>query len=226
MSDRIEWKKARLVELQKEWAGCTRCSLSQTRNNLVFGSGNPDPEVLWIGEGPGPQEDEVGLPFVGQAGTFLDHELKLAGIERDRLYITNTVCCRPFIQQGSGKEEIRQPSKTEIQACFPRLQRLIYIIDPLVIVCCGKVPTQAFTKYKNMKDAMREMYTIRVPGVAGDVVYPTMTILHPSNLLRDAHHRDKFVAMVDQLKHLRRTLSAFDRLGRNEPWKNAAMEGG
>lgn len=224
MTDRREWKEKQLALLWNEWKGCKRCPLSDTRVSVVFGSGNHDPEVLLIGEGPGGEEDLTGKPFVGEAGSMLNHMFKLSGLNKDQFYLSNTVMCRPTVVKENRVQD-RPPSKAEITPCLPRLHRLIYILDPLVVVNCGMVPTKVFAKFTNLASAAREMYPVRVPGVTTGVTYAGMTIPHPSGLLRDAHHRDRFSAAVDQLIQLRRTLNAFHYLAQDRPCPSGMFEG-
>lgn len=113
---------------------CTRCRLSQTRTQVVYGVGNPSADLMFIGEGPGFHEDQQGIPFVGAAGQLLNKLLAEIGIERDDVYITNTVLCRP---PGN-----RDPRPDETQACQPWLDERIELIEPAVIVTLGNWATR------------------------------------------------------------------------------------
>lgn len=117
-----------LLELYEEVADCPRCELARSRT--VPGAGPAPADVMCIGEGPGQREDELGLPFVGAAGRFLDELLAVAGLARDAVYITNVVKCRP---PGN-----RDPAPEEIAACAPYLERQIALVDPRVIVTLGR----------------------------------------------------------------------------------------
>lgn len=125
-----EWKQRKLTNLQEEWKECTRCSLHETRRKVVFGCGNPDADILFVGEAPGENEDKQGRPFVGKAGEMLNSMLAGLDRNRDELYITNVISCRP--------PNNRDPSAEERVACFPRLEEIIYLVDPLLIVPVGK----------------------------------------------------------------------------------------
>ena len=119
-----------LEEIAAEVLVCTLCELSLSRTNAVPGTGPEDADVFFIGEGPGWHEDQQGLPFVGASGKFLTELIQRAGLERDKVFITNVVKCRP---PGN-----RDPLPDEMEACSPYLQRQIEAIDPLVIVTLGR----------------------------------------------------------------------------------------
>ncbi|HXW82615.1 MAG TPA: uracil-DNA glycosylase [Acidimicrobiales bacterium] len=126
---------AALSELAKEASGCTRCRLAAGRTNVVFARGNPDAALMFVGEGPGEQEDRQGLPFVGRSGQLLDRLiLEEMGLERDSCYIANTVKCRP---PGN-----RDPLPDEIEACWPYLERQLELVDPKVVVTLGNFATK------------------------------------------------------------------------------------
>lgn len=114
---------------------CKRCKLHKHRNKIVFGAGNPKAELMFIGEGPGHDEDLKGLPFVGRAGQLLTQMIEAMGLSRSDVYIANVVKCRP--------PENRAPEKDEVAACMPFLLRQIDAIQPKVIVCLGNVAAQA-----------------------------------------------------------------------------------
>ena len=119
-----------LVEIRAEIAQCKKCPLASGRKNTVPGEGPEDAEIMLIGEGPGFYENEQGLPFVGQAGKFLDALLENAGLSRERVFITNVVKCRP---PGN-----RDPEPSELEACGSFLERQIEVIKPKVIVTLGR----------------------------------------------------------------------------------------
>lgn len=119
-----------LKEIAQQTAGCTRCDLQYSRKKSVPGAGNPQAEIMFIGEGPGFHENVQGLPFVGAAGQFLDELLADAGLKREEVFITNVVKCRP---PGN-----RDPQVEELDACKPYLERQIAAINPDVIVTLGR----------------------------------------------------------------------------------------
>jgi uracil-DNA glycosylase family 4 len=158
-----------LLEAATEAAVCTRCRLSAGRTQVVYGVGNPDADLMFIGEGPGYHEDKQGEPFVGAAGQLLNTLLGEVGLRRQDVYINNVVMCRP---PGN-----RDPLPDEIEACTPWLRERIEIIDPAVIVTLGRFAS-AFV-------LGREVSIGRVRGqrfpVGSRVVIPTY---HPAAVLR------------------------------------------
>jgi len=123
-----------LDTLRERALSCTGCPLSKTRTHVVFGEGDPNASLIFVGEGPGEVEDSTGRPFVGPAGQKLDEVLASVGIDRDQVYITNVVKCRP---PGN-----RVPTRTEMEACSPYLEAQIALINPGLIVTLGNTATQ------------------------------------------------------------------------------------
>ncbi|MCC6616570.1 MAG: uracil-DNA glycosylase [Anaerolineae bacterium] len=123
-------RAAALAEIAAQVRPCTKCELHLSRTRAVPGAGNPNSEIMFIGEGPGYHEDQQGLPFVGRSGDYLVSLLKLIGLTRDQVFITNVVKCRP---PGN-----RDPLPDEILTCKPYLDSQVDIIDPLVIVTLGR----------------------------------------------------------------------------------------
>jgi uracil-DNA glycosylase family 4 len=120
-----------LLKVREDLGECTRCKLHTTRHTIVFGDGNPKAELVFVGEGPGADEDAQGLPFVGRAGKLLTQMIEAMGLQRKDVYICNVVKCRP--------PENRQPEEDEVKTCSPFLFRQIDVIAPKVIVCLGAV---------------------------------------------------------------------------------------
>jgi uracil-DNA glycosylase len=118
-----------LEEIRADLGECTRCRLSKGRKTIVFGQGNPQAELFFVGEGPGADEDEQSLPFVGRAGQLLNKMIQLAGMKREEVYISNIVKCRP---PGN-----RVPEKDEIETCVPFLYRQIQTVKPRLVCCLG-----------------------------------------------------------------------------------------
>jgi DNA polymerase len=123
-----------LPEILADIGDCTRCKLHRGRTKLVFGDGNPNAQLVFVGEGPGRDEDAQGLPFVGRAGKLLTQMIEAMGLQREDVYICNVVKCRP--------PENRTPEKDEVQICSPFLLRQLDAIAPKVIVCLGSVAAQ------------------------------------------------------------------------------------
>ena len=124
-----------LQALQQECLACRRCGLCETRHSVVFGQGAVHAEVMLVGEGPGANEDEQGLPFVGKSGQLLDHYLEAVDLSRDKnVYIANIVKCRP--------PQNRDPLPEESAACKPWLRQQFQLIRPKIVVCLGRVAAQ------------------------------------------------------------------------------------
>ena len=157
--------------LQKECSTCVKCSLSSTRNNVVFGRGNPHSKLFVIGEGPGQQEDEQGLAFVGRAGKMLDSAFQSVGIDTNKdCYISNIVKCRP--------PNNRKPLANEVKECMPWLNEQIVLIKPKVIVLAGSTAVQSYLNIDEPISKLRGEWIVR-----NDIKY--MPIFHPSYLLRN-----------------------------------------
>jgi uracil-DNA glycosylase len=120
-----------LLKIRTDLGDCTRCKLHRGRTKLVFGDGNPKAELVFVGEGPGRDEDAQGLPFVGRAGKLLTQMIEAMGLQRGEVYICNVVKCRP--------PDNRTPEKDEVETCSPFLLRQLDAISPKVIVCLGSV---------------------------------------------------------------------------------------
>jgi DNA polymerase len=129
-------RRAALDEIANEVRACTRCRLAETRTRAVPGEGDPDTEVVFVGEGPGFNEDRDGRPFVGRAGAMLVRLLGSVGWQRDDVFITNVVKCRP--------PDNRDPQPDEIAACVPYLRRQLEVLDPAVVVTLGRFSMAAF----------------------------------------------------------------------------------
>lgn len=135
--------KQTLEEIENELGECTRCKLHEGRNNIVFGDGNPNARLVFVGEGPGRDEDIQGKPFVGRAGKLLTKIIEAMGLSRKDVYICNVVKCRP--------PDNRNPEADEVAACEPFLLKQIRSIDPEIVVCLGSVATSLLLKIKNLR---------------------------------------------------------------------------
>lgn len=192
--------------LMAECARCRECSLCQTRKNVVFGVGNPQAEVMLVGEGPGANEDEQGVPFVGKAGQLLDDMLSIIGLDRTRVYIANIVKCRP---PGN-----RDPLNVEQDACVGYLRRQIALVQPKLLVCLGRIAAMRL---------MDERFRItRDHGIWYDVDgMRMMALYHPSALLRDPSRRPE---TFDDLKSLQREIRRVCRNTETD-WRTVGREG-
>ena len=162
--------RATLAALAEVASGCTRCALAAGRKTVVFGTGNPDADLMFVGEGPGAEEDRQGLPFVGPAGELLDKIVGAIGLSRGEVYIANVVKCRP---PGN-----RDPLPAEVTACRGFLERQIDLVRPKVIVCLGRVAAQTLLAADMPLSRLRGRWH-SVRGV------PTRVTYHPAALLRN-----------------------------------------
>ena len=160
--------------LEKTCENCTRCGLCETRNNVVFGVGNRQADVMFVGEGPGEQEDLQGEPFVGAAGHLLDDMMSIINLDRKNCYIANIVKCRP--------PRNRDPLETEQDACIDYLRNQVALIKPKIIVCLGRVAA------KRLIDPEYRITRQHGTWVEKGGIWMT-AIYHPSALLRDVSKR-------------------------------------
>ena len=178
-------------ELKQTCYSCTRCALCDTRHNVVFGVGKESADIMFVGEGPGEQEDLKGEPFVGAAGKLLDDMISIIDLDRTNCYIANIVKCRP--------PHNRDPLETEQDACIGYLRNQVALVKPKIIVCLGRVAA---------KRIIREDYRItREHGTWAEKNGVWMTaIYHPSALLRDLSKRpetfDDLLAIRAKLKEI------------------------
>lgn len=164
------WDIATLESLQMQYRNCANCGLSESRNRLVFGAGHEAPRILFVGEGPGAEEDQQGIPFVGRAGKLLTGLILATGLTREDTYITNVVKCRP--------PQNRNPEPHEMASCGPILQRQIELLNPALIIALGNVPLKFFKP--NARGITSERGKVFEYG--NWLVLPTF---HPSYLLRN-----------------------------------------
>ncbi len=166
--DRVEGDT--LERIREDLGDCTRCRLHKTRNKIVFGQGNPRAELVFVGEGPGHDEDLQGLAFVGRAGKLLTQMIEAMGLTRDQVYICNVVKCRP--------PENRKPEEDEVATCSPYLFRQLDVIRPKAIVCLGLTAAQALLKTKDSISRFRgEWFDYRNTKL--------LATYHPAYLLRN-----------------------------------------
>ena len=158
-----------LKSVYEEAQGCVRCQLHQTRTRVVFGAGNADADLMFVGEAPGAHEDRQGLPFVGQAGKLLDKLLSEIGLERQDVFICNTIKCRP--------PDNRDPHPHEIEACQPYLFRQIDLIEPTVICTLGNFATKLLRGDTTGISRLHGQAEVRVIGPRAVRLYP---LYHPA----------------------------------------------
>lgn len=175
-------------ELEQTCRACTRCGLCQTRHNVVFGVGPRDADVMFIGEGPGEQEDLQGEPFVGPAGKLLDDMLSIIDLSRQNAYIANIVKCRP---PGN-----RDPLDEEQAACVDYLRNQVALIRPKIIVCLGRIASTRLIR-PDFRITREHGTWVEHNGVWMSATY------HPSALLRDVNKRPE---AFDDLMKLRQKM--------------------
>jgi DNA polymerase len=181
-----------LSELNSICSKCNRCRLHENRTKIVFGEGNPQTDLIFVGQGPGSNEDRLGRPFVGKAGHLLDKMLKAIDLTRDEIYITNIVKCRP---PGN-----RNPQESEIEKCLPYLRWQVKIIKPKIIVSLGSISAKVLINedIKITKDRGRIFTKGKIKFI------PT---LHPAYLLRNPNAKkdswEDFKLISKTLKELR-----------------------
>ena len=165
----MDWK-----DLEQTCHSCTRCGLCETRHNVVFGVGRRDADVMFVGEGPGEQEDLKGEPFVGPAGHLLDDMLSIIDLNRENCYIANIVKCRP--------PRNRDPMETEQDACIDFLRNQVALVKPKIIVCLGRIAAKRLMD-PDFRITRQHGMWVQKNGVWMSAIY------HPSALLRDVTKR-------------------------------------
>ncbi|MBI4679282.1 MAG: uracil-DNA glycosylase [Elusimicrobia bacterium] len=180
-------RQTALDRLSSEIVSCRGCQLAATRIKAVPGVGSPEAQVVFVGEGPGYEEDRKGEPFVGKAGQLLDRILKAMGLSRESVFIANIVKCHPMKDPSTpeARGNDRPPSPEEIAACRGFVERQIAAIAPRVIVCLGAVSAKALLGTTEPLSRIRGRWAeFRRPGGSGAPI-PVMPTYHPAALLRD-----------------------------------------
>ncbi len=181
-----------IFELEKECKKCEKCKLCETRTNVVFGVGNPEADVMFIGEGPGENEDLQGEPFVGRGGQLLDKMLKAVDLDRKKnIYIANIVKCRP--------PKNRDPEPTEQEECIQWLRNQVKLINPKIIVCLGRISAAKLIK--------PDIKITKEHGIFFEKGnFLMMATLHPAALLRNPNNKpaafDDFIKLREKMEEL------------------------
>ncbi len=186
-----EERRQALVEVYKEASACTRCALHEGRKNVVFGAGNANADLMFVGEAPGAQEDIQGLPFVGRAGQLLNQLLEGIELSREDVFITNILKSRP---PGN-----RDPQPEEIEACTPYLLRQVQLIQPRVIATLGNFATKYLTG--SQTGITRVRGTPQIHEIAGRTVF-VFPLLHPAAALRTPSMTETLKADFATLREL------------------------
>ena len=174
-----------LEQLKAECENCMRCPLCQTRTNIVFGVGNPNAELMFVGEAPGEKEDLSGIPFVGAAGKLFDKYLVAVGIEREQVYIANILKCRP--------PKNRDPKPEEEDMCIDFLRGQVRAIKPKMIVCLGRIAAMRLIK-PDFRITSEHGVWFRKGN------FDICAVYHPSALLRDPHKKDDMLKDMLDIK--------------------------
>lgn len=179
-------------ELESACNNCNKCELHQTRTNVVFGVGNKSAEVLFVGEGPGEQEDLRGEPFVGRGGILLDDMLKIIGLDRTKnIYIANIVKCRP--------PNNRDPNNTEREVCLAWLRSQYKLIKPKIVVCLGRIAAMELIG-KDFKMTRDHGKWTDKDGVKFIALY------HPAALLRDPNRKPETFLDLKEIERMIKTI--------------------
>ena len=187
LTQNISSENNNLTSLDETIKKCKKCNLHKTRRNTVFGEGDPDSNIMIIGEAPGREEDEVGRPFVGRAGKLLNEFLKSINLNRDSVFIVNTIKCRP--------PENRDPEASEISACSDYLDQQINIIKPKVLVLLGKIAANRLLgEDMPMSELRLKKFFIDKYEI------PIIVFYHPAYILRSPSQKKK---VWDDLQYLK-----------------------
>jgi len=179
--DRAEF----LTNLEEDWGHCTRCGLHETRiGDPVLGVGPMDADIVFVGLGPGRNEEATGEPFVGVSGDLLDQAFYILEMDREEFRLTNSVMCRPPDYENPKKN--RDPDAEELRTCRERLYEEIYAIDPIMIVALGGVAVKALCGTQvTVTKARGQIHNVKIPShYRGNIVYPAMVTWHPAGVLR------------------------------------------
>ena len=181
----MENKEKMLEELKSRCEACHACELGATRTNCVFGTGNTNADILFVGEAPGDNEDKTGTPFVGRAGQLLDKFLYAVDIDRENVYIANILKCRP--------PKNRDPLPAEEDACIEFLRRQVRLINPKIIVCLGRISAMRLIK-PDFKITLEHGKWFKKGNFLITAVY------HPALLLRDPRRKEEMLVDMKAIK--------------------------
>ncbi len=191
MVDSPDMRRSQLVEVFREAQTCVKCPLSESRTQVVFGAGNADADLMFVGEAPGAEEDRQGLPFVGRSGALLTSLLENAGISREDVFIANTLKCRP--------PENRDPTAIEIETCQPWLFEQIRLIEPRVVATLGNFATKLLSG--NQTGITRVHGKPQVKQLGARTVF-LLPLFHPAAALRARGTSELLAADINALPDL------------------------
>lgn len=234
-------KPGSLLVLQQAWANCQACSLCEKRNNVVFGYGNPDAQVMIIGEAPGEMEDRQGVPFIGHSGQLLDLYLGQVSFKEEHQIIIDRInngkrSKEVFRDASDARRELREnllednyfsnvvmcrpednrdPIPKEIEACRARLLEEIYLVDPVIIITAGRIAAEVLTGRKIAMTMRGELFDVEIPGRIRSIKYPVLPVLHPSFLLRSNDFKQKGGNGVKTYNDFIRAMNIIDKYNEN-----------
>ncbi|MEA3273543.1 MAG: uracil-DNA glycosylase [Patescibacteria group bacterium] len=188
-----------LKKLEKKLQNCQKCGLGKTRTNLVFGEGSSQADLMFIGEGPGQREDELGKPFVGAAGKLLDEMLESIDLTREEVYIANVVKCRP---PGN-----RDPLPDEVKACWPYLEQQLKEIKPKLIILLGRHSLERFLPGQKISQAHGQALRRDFPGIGKQVFF---VAYHPAAALYQGSLK---TTLLEDFKRIPRILEKIEEEG-------------
>jgi len=194
VAEQTKTAEQNLEEFKQQICNCNKCPLGKTKLNFVFGVGSPYSDIMFIGEGPGFQEDHKGEPFIGRAGMLLDKIIEAMGYKRSSVYIANIVKCHPMKDPSNPelKNNDRPPTQQEMQTCKPYLDKQIEIISPRVIVTLGASSTRALLNTEDVISSLRGKFA-EYNGIKLMPTYHPAALLRNPNLKKDVWHDMKLV---------------------------------
>jgi len=182
-------------ELKQEYSVCSRCSeLCKSRSQVVFGSGNSKAQVLFIGEAPGATEDKQGVPFCGMSGKILSELLAHIGLNREDIFITNTILCHP--------QDNRNPSKEEVNNCRERLDKLIDVMKPKVIVTIGNFATERILGKTGITTLRGNIFSLHIANQEVKIV----PVIHPASYLYSGRNPEMLKQMKSDFEAIKNCL--------------------
>ncbi|MDD3498350.1 MAG: uracil-DNA glycosylase [Candidatus Moranbacteria bacterium] len=190
-------KKKEMEKLNEEMIACSKCALRKGCNQVVPGEGSADARIVFIGEGPGAKEDQLGRPFVGAAGKFLDEMLEIINLKREDVYIANTVKCRP--------PQNRDPLDEEKEACWPWLEKQIDLIKPDLIVTLGKHSLEKFLPGQKISEVHGKALRRDFPGLGKQVFF---ALYHPAAALYNGSMRE---ILIKDFKRIPKIFELIDK---------------
>lgn len=203
-------KQSQLDILNEKMAKCSQCVLRTGCKNIVPGEGSADAQIMFIGEGPGAKEDELGRPFVGAAGKFLDEMLGIIGMKRENVYIANVVKCRP--------PQNRDPLPDEVSACWPWLLEQIKIIQPKLIVTLGRHSLERFLPGQKISQIHGKAMRREIPEAGKQIFY---ALYHPAAALYNGSMRE---ILIKDFKRIPKVLEAIGKSSGSEIIENGKKQ--